>query len=88
MTQKELNSSLFKYAKLRDLINIKLLLEQGANIHFDNDYALKWSAERGYLEIVKYLVIDCNMVIKEETLEYLEENNLSEIINIVKSKPL
>jgi hypothetical protein len=33
-------------------------------------------------------VIDCNMPIKEETLEYLEENNLSEIINIVKSRDL
>jgi hypothetical protein len=28
------------------------------------------------------------MVIKEETLEYLEKNNLSEIINIVKSRDL
>jgi hypothetical protein len=40
------------------------------------------------LEIVKYLLIDCNMVVKEETLEYLMKNNLSEILNIIKIRDL
>ena len=35
---------------------IKYLLENGANIHADNDYALRISAEMGYLEVVKYLI--------------------------------
>jgi ankyrin repeat protein len=56
MTQKELNSSLFKYAKLGDLINIKLLLEQGADIHAQDDYALRLSASKGNLDMVKYLI--------------------------------
>jgi ankyrin repeat protein len=39
-----------------DLEVIKSLIEEGADIHADNDYVLRWSAENGYLETVKYLV--------------------------------
>jgi len=35
---------------------VKFLVENGANIHANNDLALCWAAENGYLEIVKYLV--------------------------------
>jgi hypothetical protein len=31
------------------------LVEQGANIHADNEYALRGAAKYGYLEVVKYL---------------------------------
>jgi hypothetical protein len=52
------------------------------------DYALRYSAKNGHLEVVKYLVIDCNMVINKKTVDYLKKENLSEIINIVKSRDL
>ncbi|XWV26720.1 ankyrin repeat protein [Tupanvirus soda lake] len=32
------------------------LVSLGANIHTNYDYALRWSAEKGYLDVVKYLV--------------------------------
>jgi len=32
------------------------LLEQGADLHVYNDLALRWAAENGHLEIVKYLL--------------------------------
>jgi ankyrin repeat protein len=67
---------------------VTYIVEHGADIHASNDEALRLSAANRHLETVKYLVIDCNMPIKEETLEYLKENNLSEIINIVKSRDL
>ena len=38
------------------LDNIKFLVENGANIHADDDFALRWSSENGHLEVVKYLV--------------------------------
>jgi ankyrin repeat protein len=38
------------------LETVKYLIEQGANIHANNDWALRWSARYGQLEIIKYLV--------------------------------
>ena len=38
-----------------DLSTIKELVEQGADIHADDDLALRWAAENGHLEVVKYL---------------------------------
>ena len=43
----------------RDLSNIdtfKYLITQGANIHTSDNYALAWSARKGYLDIVRLLV--------------------------------
>ena len=34
----------------------KIMLENGANIHAGNYYALRWSAENGRLEVLKFLV--------------------------------
>ena len=42
-----------------DLLNVdtfKYLIECGADIHADEDYALRWSAQNGHLAIVKFLV--------------------------------
>ncbi len=39
-----------------NLIGVKYLLEMGADIHANDNYALRFSAENGRLEIVKYLV--------------------------------
>ena len=32
------------------------LIEKGANVHADDDFALGWSAENGHLDVVKYLI--------------------------------
>ena len=32
------------------------LIEKDANIHADNDYALRYSAKNGHLDVVKFLV--------------------------------
>ena len=45
--------------KRYDLFSVdtfKFLLEKGADIHADNDYALQYSARCGYLDIVKFLI--------------------------------
>jgi ankyrin repeat protein len=34
----------------------RFLVENGADIHTDNDLALRWSAEYGYLDVVQFLV--------------------------------
>ena len=35
---------------------IKELVEEGANIHVYNDYALRWAVEKDHLDVVKFLV--------------------------------
>ena len=39
-----------------DVSVIKDLVEQGANVHANDDCALRWATENGHLEVVKYLV--------------------------------
>jgi len=39
-----------------DLQVIKDLVEEGADIHVDSDYALRWAGYKGNLDIVKFLV--------------------------------
>ncbi len=34
---------------------VEFLVESGANIHFGQDYSLKWACHNGHLEVVKYL---------------------------------
>jgi len=42
--------------KLSDLKTIKHLVEDGANIHAENNHLFCFACEKGYLDIVKYLV--------------------------------
>ncbi|PVV05208.1 hypothetical protein BB560_000279 [Smittium megazygosporum] len=35
---------------------VKYLIEKDANIHSDNDYALRWASAKGHLDIVKLLI--------------------------------
>ncbi|BCS82748.1 putative ankyrin repeat protein [Cotonvirus japonicus] len=35
---------------------VKLLVENGIDLHINKDYALRWSARKGNIEIVKYLI--------------------------------
>ena len=42
-------------ARNGDLEKVKKLVENGANIHFNNDYALRMAAGGGHTEIVSYL---------------------------------
>lgn len=35
---------------------MKYLIKHGADVHADNDYAIRYSAINGYLEVVKYLI--------------------------------
>ena len=49
------NVLLFKSVESGRLEVVKYLIENGADIHAEDDYALKYSAINGHLEIVKYL---------------------------------
>jgi ankyrin repeat protein len=61
MTNKnQLNDNLIQAAQYGNLESLKYLVENGADIHAKTNYAIRFSAKNGHLEIVKYLVIDCN----------------------------
>jgi ankyrin repeat protein len=82
------NCSLRLSAYLGHLEVVKCLIEHGADIHAENDHALRSSATNGYLDMVTYLVVDCNMTVKNETFDYLKVSCLLETINIIKARDL
>ena len=52
----DLDEQLFKASEWGDLTKVKQLIENGADIHAQNDRALRLSAHYGHLDTVKYLV--------------------------------
>jgi ankyrin repeat protein len=49
-------NALAECAKAGKLDWVKFLIAAGANVHFINDYALRWASGNGHLEIVKELL--------------------------------
>jgi len=52
-------NKLFLHERKEDLRKVetwKWMVDQGINIHTDNDQALRWSASNGYIDVVKFLV--------------------------------
>ncbi|WP_175888220.1 ankyrin repeat domain-containing protein [Burkholderia contaminans] len=50
------NNMLFDSVKIGDLDSAKKAIENGADIHAKDDYALRWASGNGHLDCVKYLV--------------------------------
>jgi ankyrin repeat protein len=51
-----IDDKLIDACRRRNLSAVKACVEQGADIHADDDVALRWAADNGHLEIVKYLI--------------------------------
>jgi hypothetical protein len=87
-----------KYVGKRDEPKtIKYLVEVGANVHADNDDALRWAAESGHTETVKYLV-EAGAIVKilveaganvhagdDYALRHAASNGYTEIVKYLKS---
>jgi ankyrin repeat protein len=52
----DINNDFIKSVKIGYIKNIYILLKNGANIHVNNDYALRFSSENGNFEVVKFLI--------------------------------
>jgi hypothetical protein len=50
------------------------LVDNGANIHTDNDRALLWSSENGHCKIIEFLI--------SSDLEYFSKNKITRIVVI------
>ena len=78
-----LNLLLVKKAEKGDLNEVKYLVEKGADIHAESEYALRMSARYGRLNVVKYLV-EKGADINANSDNALEESALSGHLSIVK----
>jgi len=50
-----MDNQLKKAYKAGDLAKVKELVNNGADIHVENDYALRWASHKGHIDIVTYL---------------------------------
>ena len=55
-TQEELQGAFYVAVEKNKLEVVELLLEAGADVHVDNDYALKWASMNGYEGVVRLLL--------------------------------
>ena len=83
-----INQQFIKAAQNNRLNKLKNLLSQGANIHADADYALRWSACYGHLEIVEFLVTNgANIHANDDAaLRYSAENGQFEVVRFLATK--
>ena len=89
LSQKNLNKQLIEASKDGNLSQVKSLIIEGADIHAWEDCALNEAARNGQLEIVKYLVEDCDANVHawdERTLRWAAWNGQLEIVKYLVSK--
>ena len=65
---------------------VKYLAEKGANLYADDDESLKMAAN--HLEVLKYFLFDCQMKIKKETKDYLQQNNHQQTLELIEKRDL
>jgi hypothetical protein len=56
MYYEEVQKSLLDGVKEGDVESVKLALENGADVHAENDSALRWASRYGHIEVVKLLL--------------------------------
>lgn len=72
---------------LNEIDTWKMLISVGVDIHTEYDYALRWNAKIGNLEIVKFLVDNGADVhsANDLALKFSEEENHNEVVNYLQS---
>ena len=86
LTKRELDSGL-KWASYNGHIGVvKTLLENGADVHANNNYALKWASRNGHVEVVKTLLENGANVRANNNyaLRWASENGHVEVVNLLK----
>ena len=67
---------LFKSAANGNLGEVKCLVESGADIHSEDDLALRFAASRGRLDVVKYL---CEVYVERYGVAWCLTSSLEEL---------
>ena len=84
----ECNNDLIDAAKAGSLDRVKKAIENGANIHYINDLAVRWSAVNNNLDIFVYLAenganVNAN---NNEALDYICEMGYSKLLKYLAQK--
>jgi len=76
---------LIEAAKFGEFEVCKLLLENGANVHEDDDLALQWAASNGHLEVCKLLLENGANVHAEDSgaLQWAASNRHFEVCKLL-----
>lgn len=89
----DINKSLIKQAKAGNLAGVKSLVEQGADIHYDNNEPLHIASCNGHLEVVKYFIehktkeIDNLVDIIRNAVAYKKHNVVEYLITLIVPEP-
>ena len=67
---------------------MKYLVEKGADIHAENDYALRWATYKEQKKIINYFLFDCQMKIKQKTKNWLIKNNQKVVLDLIEKRDL
>ena len=82
-----INQQFIKAAQNNQIDELKNLLDRGADIHANDDEALKLSAEHGHLEVVKFLVAQmANIYADDDALGWAAGNGHLEIVKFLLSQ--
>jgi len=67
--------------------NIQMLIDEGVDVHVDNDYALRWASRYGYSKVVKVLLengADVH-VWNDYALRRASQNGHTKVVKLLKS---
>jgi ankyrin repeat protein len=83
----KLNKLLINACRDGDLELVKYCLREGANIHAQNDFALRWASQNGHIEVVKYLVSQGADIhtFDDLALQWASENGHIEVVKYLNS---
>lgn len=87
--QKAINTGFCRAASSGHLTIVKFFLSQGANVHENDDYGLRFASWGNYLDVVKFLVEECSVDVQTDEnspLEWASSNNHYEIMKYLIDK--
>lgn len=82
------NETLRMAAQFGHVAIFKVLVEHGADLHANDDEALRLAADREHNELTKTIIVDLKMPIKDETRQWLSENNGSYALELLEKREL
>ena len=88
ITRFDTNQLFLTASKKGHLEIVKLLIQNGADIHAENDYALRWASQEGHIEVVTFLIQNGADIHAENeyALRWSSENGHLEIVKILIQK--